>query len=71
MFFIKHSARVPCGSEGEGFGVVTAVALVTAGARVQSLDRDLMHAMGAAKKRTNKKTEGRHFSFSLMVIAVP
>jgi len=35
---------------GQGSGVVTAVALVTAMARVQSLTWELLHAAGAAKK---------------------
>ena len=42
---------------GYGSGDGTAVALVTAVARVQSLARELLHAMGMAKKRRERERE--------------
>ena len=44
----------PCGSAGEGSGIVIAMALVTAVTRVQSLAQELLNVWGVAK---NKKTE--------------
>ena len=41
----------PGGSEGWGYVVVTAVAQVTAIARVHSLTQELPHAVGAKKKK--------------------
>ena len=46
---------VPCGSAGSGSSTVTAVALVTAVARVQSLAWECLHTLGMAEKKKKKK----------------
>ena len=49
-----------CGAEGEGSGIVTAAARVTAVVQVQSLAQELSHATGVAKPATPtppKKTQ--------------
>ena len=48
--FIPRGA-LPCGSVGYRYGVVTAVALVTAVVQVQCLGWTLPHAMGVAKMK--------------------
>ena len=55
-------AKVTCGAAGEGSGIVTLVTWVTAVARVQSLVRDLPHAMDTAKKHNKQKVKGRCMS---------
>ena len=47
----------PGGSGGEGSGVVTSVALVTAVACVRSLVWELLQAVGTAKKKKNIKNK--------------
>ena len=49
----------PCGSVGQGSGIVTAVALVPAVAWVRALAWELSRAMGVAKKKKKKKSS--HF----------
>ena len=46
--------EVPCGAGAWGSSVVTAVAWVTAAVWVQSLARELPHAMGAEEKKKKK-----------------
>ena len=54
---IRELSELPCGTAGEGSGIVTAVAQVTtavaqvtAAAQVRSLAWELLHAIGVAKK---------------------
>ena len=52
LFLIKNKTKeFSCGSVGSGPGIVTAVALVTAVARVWPLVSELLHVVGVAKKR--------------------
>ena len=53
FFFKIFSGTFRCGSSGKGSSVVTAVAQVTVVTPVQSLTRELPHAVG--KKRKKKK----------------
>ena len=52
----KETWELPGGLAGKGSRVVTAVARVIAVAQVQSLARDLLHAVSAAKKKKKSPT---------------
>ena len=54
MFKDSLVLEFPCGAAGEGSGVVSAAVWVAAVAQVQSLVRELPHAVGAAKKEKKK-----------------
>ena len=55
-FVLKiHCQGFPLGTAGYGSSVVTAAARLTAMAWVQSLVQELPHALGAAKKKKEKK----------------
>lgn len=45
----------PCGTVGEGPGVVIAVAQVAIVKRVQSLAQELSHALNVAKRKKQKQ----------------
>ena len=51
----KRLGKLRCGTAGQGSGVVTTVAQVTAMARVQSLTWGLPHAVGATKNRKRER----------------
>ena len=57
----------PDGSGGLGSGAITAVALVTALARIRSLAWELLHAQGEAKKKKKPKHKNICHSFSHFV----
>ena len=53
--FVLQNAQeeFPSSTVGEGCGVVSTMAWVTAMAQVQSLTQELLHATGMAKKQIN------------------
>ena len=60
----KIMFRVPCGSVGWGSGTVTVVVQVDTVARVLSLAQELLHAIGAAKKKNYELA--RHCKLTLL-----
>ena len=53
--FETYILEFPGGAVGQGSGVVTTVAQVTAMVRVRSLARELLHAAGTARKKKKKR----------------
>ena len=50
----NHSGEFPCGSAGEGSGIVPAAVWVTTVAPVRSLALELPHAENMTKKKKRK-----------------
>ena len=63
MFLKTFGMESPGGSAGSGSGIVSAVALVAAVVRVQSLAWEHSHAVGVAKKR-KKQQDKKTFAAS-------